>query len=202
MSLRSSNIDLHRLIADWHIQSRRTGRRYWSHAAPRISPSMSAWRVSLCRAAALGDGTCHSVAPFEVFRQRAMRPPSHDNRGHHARRVYVFQQPSLPGLRPADRQGGQGPEWRGSHFVWDVGSVPRFACVGDGLCHRKPARLENGFPVSEQRARLRHHPPDCSMEALAAPQAQDRRRSIAPSERDPISAFQKCEQVRFVVREM
>jgi hypothetical protein len=40
------------------------------------------------------------------------------------------------------------------------------------------------------------------MEALAASQAQDRRRSIAPSERDSISAFQKCEQVRFVVWEM
>jgi hypothetical protein len=154
MSLRSSNMDLHQLIADWHIASHRRGRRYWSHAAPRITTSMSAWRmnhdshVSLCRAAASGDGTCHSMAAFEVFRPCSMRPPSHDSRRHHARRVYVFQQPSLPGLRPADRQGGQGPEWRGSHFVWDVGSVPRFACVGDGLCDRKPGRLENGFPVS------------------------------------------------------
>jgi hypothetical protein len=63
MSLRSSNMDLHQLIADWHIATHRRGRRYWSHAAPRIAISMPAWRmnhdsdVSLCRAAALGDGT-------------------------------------------------------------------------------------------------------------------------------------------------
>ena len=51
------------------------------------------------------------------------------------------------------------------------------------------------------KLRPRHDPPDRGMEALAASQAQDRRRSIAQRERAPISAFQKCE-ARFVVRKM
>jgi hypothetical protein len=60
MSQRSSNMDLHQSIADWHIESHRSERRY--HPAPRISPSMPAWRmnhdsdVSLRSAAVLGDG--------------------------------------------------------------------------------------------------------------------------------------------------
>ena len=193
MSLRSSNMDLHQSIADWNIESHRRGRRY--HPAPRISTSMPAWRmnhdsdVSLCRAAALGDGTCHSVAPLESFQQRPMRSPPYDNRRHHACRVYTFQQPSLPGLRPADCQGGQGPEWRGSHFVWDVVSVPGFACVGNGLCDREPGRLENGLPVSEQCSRLRRDPPDRGVEALPPSPAQDRGRSVAQSQRDSISTL-------------
>jgi hypothetical protein len=39
-------MDLHQLIADWHIENHRAGRRYWSHAAPRITTSMSAWRMN------------------------------------------------------------------------------------------------------------------------------------------------------------
>jgi hypothetical protein len=83
-----------------------------------------------------------------------------------------FQQPSLFGLRPADRQGGQGPEWSGGHFVWDVGAVPRLACVCYGLCDRESAGLDNGFPVSEQCPRLRHHPDDSCLETLPTSQTQ------------------------------
>jgi len=39
-------MDLHQLVADWHIENHRRGRRYWSHAAPRIATSMSAWRMN------------------------------------------------------------------------------------------------------------------------------------------------------------
>ncbi len=68
----------------------------------------------------------------------------------YSRRVHAVQQPSFPGLRPADRQGDQGSEWRRSHFVRDMGVVSRFPPLGNGLRDRQPGRLGHGDPVSQQ----------------------------------------------------
>ena len=112
---------------DYHVRANVRCSAHWK--ASRCPTSDRAWHgqsgmAALCHANAdfaqqARDGVKIFVAAGEVirptekdctcisFQQRVMRSLSHDSRRHHAHSVHAFQQPSVPGLHPADHQGDQ-----------------------------------------------------------------------------------------------